>query len=81
MKGGPSTEVRSRKSHRDGVDERREGVASARAGWRGGVLVERRILRTRSRWPRASDRNWGGLWRKILVVWPKGIQGIGRHRW
>ncbi len=32
MKGGQSREVGSRESHRDGVDERRDGVASVRAG-------------------------------------------------
>jgi hypothetical protein len=47
MKGGQSREVGSRESQREGMDERRE--ASARAGWNGGVLVERRFLRTRSR--------------------------------
>ncbi len=46
MIGGQSREVGSRKSHRDGVDERRDGVASARAGWKGEVLVEQRFLRT-----------------------------------
>jgi hypothetical protein len=67
MKGGQSREVGSREFHRNG----RDGVASARAGWwKGGVLVERRLLRTRSRWPRAMmDRDWGGL--RSLVVRPR----------
>jgi hypothetical protein len=47
MKGGQSREVGSREPQREGVDEQRE--ASAREGWKGGVLVERRFLRTRSR--------------------------------
>jgi hypothetical protein len=34
MKGGQSSEVGSRESQREGVNERREG--SARAGWKGG---------------------------------------------
>jgi hypothetical protein len=37
----------SRVSQRDGADERRD--ARARKGWKGGVLVERGFLRTRSR--------------------------------
>ncbi len=48
-------------SHKDGEDERREGVASARAGWKGGVLVERRFLRTRSRWPAEGNEQRLGL--------------------
>ncbi len=47
IKGEQSREVGSRESHKDGADERRDGVASARAGGRGGG-VERRFLRTRS---------------------------------
>ncbi len=47
MKGGQSKEVGSRKSQREGVDERRE--ASAREGWKGGVLEERRFFLTTSR--------------------------------
>ncbi len=47
MKGGQSREVGSRVSKRDGADEQRD--ASAREGWKGGVLVKRRFLRTRSR--------------------------------
>jgi len=34
-------------------------------------LVERRFLRTRSRWPRAMDRDWGGLRRKSGIVRPR----------
>ncbi len=45
MKGGKSREVGSRVSQREGADERRD----ARAREKGGVLVERRFLRTRSR--------------------------------
>jgi hypothetical protein len=56
MKGGQSREVGSRESHTGGVDERRDEVASARAGWKGGVRVERRLFWTRSRWPRAMER-------------------------
>ena len=69
MKGGQSREVGSRESQREGVEERRE--ASAREGWNGGVLVERRFFRTRSRWPREVDKDWGGLRRRILVVRPR----------
>ena len=47
MKGGQSKEVGSREPLREGVDERRE--ASAREGWKGGVLEERRFFRTTSR--------------------------------
>ncbi len=47
MKGGQSREVGSRVSQREGADERRD--AMAREGWKGGVLVERRFLRTRSK--------------------------------
>ena len=47
MKGGQSKEVGSRESQREGVDERRE--ASAREGWKGGVLVEHRSFLTTSR--------------------------------
>jgi hypothetical protein len=59
MKRGQSMEVKSRESQRDGANERRDGVA------------ERRFFRTRSRWPRAMERDWGGLRRKILVVRPR----------
>ena len=45
--GGQSKEVGSRESQREGVDERRE--ASAREGWKGGVLEERRFFLTTSR--------------------------------
>ncbi len=58
IKGGQSREVGSRESQREGVEERRE--ARAREGWKGGVLVERRFLRTRSRWPREVNKDWGG---------------------
>ena len=34
-------------------------------------MVERRFLRTRSRWPRAEDRDWGGLRRKSGIVRPR----------
>ena len=34
-------------------------------------MVERRFFRTRSRWPRAVDRNWGGLRRKSGIVRPR----------
>ncbi len=53
------------------MEERRE--ASARAGWRGGVLEERRFCRTTgtSRWPRAVNSDWGGLRRRSLVVRPR----------
>ncbi len=44
---GQSKEVRSRESQREGVEERRE--ASARKGWRDGVLEERRFFLTTSR--------------------------------
>ena len=47
MKGGQSKEVGSRVSQSEGVDERRE--ASAREGWKGGVLEERRFCRTTSK--------------------------------
>ena len=47
MKGGQSKEVRSRESQSEGVEERRE--ASARDGWKGGVLEERRFFLTTSR--------------------------------
>jgi hypothetical protein len=69
MKGGQSREVGSRESQREGVEERRE--ARAREGWKGGVLVERRFFRTRSRWPREMNKDWGGLRRRILVVRPR----------
>jgi hypothetical protein len=69
MKGGQSREVGSRVSPRDGADERRD--ARAREGWKGGVLVERRLFWTRSRWPRAMERNWSGLRRKRLMVKPR----------
>ncbi len=59
----------SRESQREGVDERRE--ASVREGWKGGILVERRFLRTRLRRPRAMDRDWGGLRRRSSVVRPR----------
>ncbi len=42
MKGEQSKEVGSRESQR-------EGVASAREGWKGGVLEERRVFLTTSR--------------------------------
>ena len=51
------------------MDERRE--ASAREGWKGGVLEERRFCRTTSRWPRAVNSDWGGLRRSSLVVRPR----------
>jgi hypothetical protein len=69
IKGGHSREVGSRESHKEGVDERRD--ARAREGWKGGILVERRFLRTRSRWPRAVERDWGGLRRKSLMIKPR----------
>jgi hypothetical protein len=69
MKGGQSREVGSRESQREGVEERRE--ARAREGWKGGILVERRFFRTRSRWPRDVNKDWGGLRRRILVVRPR----------
>jgi hypothetical protein len=47
MKGEQSKDVGSRESQRDGVEERRE--ASAREGWKGDVLEERRFFRTTSR--------------------------------
>ncbi len=34
----------------------------------GGVLEELRFCRTTSRWPRAVNSDWGGLWRSSLVV-------------
>ena len=46
-KGGQSKEVGSRVSQIEGVEERRE--ASAREGWKGGVLEERRFFLTTSR--------------------------------
>jgi hypothetical protein len=67
MKGGQSREMGSRESHTNGEEERRDGVASARTGWKGGVRVERSFLRTKSRWPRAMETDWGGLRRKILL--------------
>ena len=48
MKGGQSKEVGSRVSQSEGVDERRE--ASAREGWKGGVLEERRFFLTTKRY-------------------------------
>ncbi len=33
--------------------------------------MERRFLRTRSRWPREVNKDWGGLRRRILVVRPR----------
>jgi hypothetical protein len=48
MKGGQSKdEVGSRVSQIEGVEERRE--ASAREGWKGGVLEERRFFLSTSR--------------------------------
>ncbi len=47
MKGGQSKDVESREPQREGVGERRE--ASAREGWKGGVLEERRFFLTTSR--------------------------------
>ena len=47
MKGGQSKEVGSRESQSEGVEEQRE--ASAREGWKGGVLEERRFFLTTSR--------------------------------
>jgi hypothetical protein len=47
IKGGQSKEVGSRESQREGVEERRE--ASAREGWKGEVLEERRYFLTTSR--------------------------------
>jgi hypothetical protein len=69
MKGGQSREVGSKESQREGVSERRD--ARARDGWKGGGLVERRFFRTRSRWPSAVERDWGGLRRKSLIVRPR----------
>ena len=69
MKGGQSNEVGSRESQREGVEERRE--ASAREGWKGGVLEERKFCRTTSRWPRAVNSDWGGFRRSSLVVRPR----------
>ncbi len=66
MKGEQSREVGSKESQREGMEERRD--ARARDGWKGGVLVERRFLRTRSRCPSAVRRDWGGLRRKSLMV-------------
>ena len=45
--GGQSKEVGSWESQSEGVEERRE--ASAREGWKGGVLEERRFCRTTSK--------------------------------
>ena len=45
--GQLTSEVGSRVSQSEGVDERRE--ASAREGWKGGVLEERRFFLTTSR--------------------------------
>ncbi len=61
----------SRESQSEGVEERRE--ASAREGWKGGVLEERRFCRTTSRWPRAVNSDWGGLRRSSLVVRPRMV--------
>ena len=47
MKGGQSKEVGSRESQSEGVEDRRE--ESAREGWKGGVLEERRFFLTTSR--------------------------------
>jgi hypothetical protein len=47
MKGVQSGEVGSRESEREGVEDRKE--ASAREGWKGGVLEERSFFRTLSR--------------------------------
>ena len=58
MKGGQSKEVGSRVSQSEGVEERRE--ASAREGWKGGVLEERRFCRTTSKWPRVIRVGCGG---------------------
>ena len=69
MKGGQSREVGSRESQSEGVEERRE--ASARDGWRGGVVEERRFCRTTSKWPRAMKSDWGGFRRRSLVVRPR----------
>ena len=69
IKGGQSKEVGSRESQSEGVEERRE--ASAREGWRGGVLEERRFCLTTSRWPRAMNSDWGGFRRSSLVVRPR----------
>ncbi len=69
IKGGQSKEVGSRESQSEGVEERRE--ASAREGWKGGVLEERRFCRTTSRWPRAMNSDWGGFRRSSLVVRPR----------
>ena len=52
MKGGSLRRWNiSRESQSEGVEEVRE--ASAREGWMGGVLEERRFCRTTSKWPRA----------------------------
>ena len=69
MKGGQSKEVGSRVSQSEGVEERSE--ASARDGWKGGVLEERRFFRTTSKWPRAMKSDWGGFRRRSLVVRPR----------
>ena len=66
IKGGQSKEVGSRESQSEGMEERRE--ASAREGWKGGVLEERRFRLTTSRWPRAMNSDWGGFRRSSLVV-------------
>ncbi len=47
MKGGQSKEVVPREYQREEVEERRE--ASAREGWKGEVLDERRFFLTTSR--------------------------------
>jgi hypothetical protein len=47
IKGGQSKVVGSRESQMEGVEERR--AASAREGWKGGVLGERRFFLTTSR--------------------------------
>jgi hypothetical protein len=69
MKGGQSKEVGSRESQMEEVEERRE--ASAREGWKGGLLEERRFCQTTSRWPRAVNSDWGGFQRSSLVVRPR----------
>ncbi len=48
MKGGQSREG-SRESHMEGADERKDREESAKAGWKGGSLVERNFFRARSR--------------------------------
>ena len=69
MKGGQSKEVGSRESQSEGVEDRRE--ESAREGWKGGVLEERRFFLTTSRCPRAVKSDWGGVRRRSLVVRPR----------